>query len=104
MESLGKFEQFGGCYVSELLMPVLTEVESAFLKAIADPAFQSELQETLAKFGGRPTPITPMKNLSQDWGCDVVLKREDLMHGGSHKTNNVIGQGLLAKYLSLIHI
>lgn len=99
MESLGKFDKYGGCYVSELLIPVLTEVEAAFLKAKNDPAFLSELEETSSRFAGRPTPITEMKKLGNDWGCTVVLKREDLLHGGSHKTNNVVGQGLLAKYM-----
>lgn len=97
MKTLGKFGKFGGCYVSELLIPVLTEVETAFLKYKDDPAFQAELSAMSKEFAGRPTPITEMKNLSKDWGCTVVLKREDLLHGGAHKTNNVLGQALLAK-------
>jgi tryptophan synthase beta chain len=97
MKTLGKFGKFGGCYVSELLIPVLTEVEEAFLKYKDDPVFQAELSGLLKDFAGRPTPITEMKNLSKDWNCMVVLKREDLLHGGAHKTNNVLGQALLAK-------
>ncbi len=104
MKTLGKFgpstssgRAFGGCYVSELLIPVLTEVESAFLRYKDDPKFQGELNTMLREFAGRPTPITEMKNLSKEWGCTVVLKREDLLHGGAHKTNNVLGQALLAK-------
>lgn len=99
MKTLGKFGKFGGCYVSELLIPVLTEVEAAFLQYKDDPAFQKELHILSKEFAGRPTPITEMKNLSKDFGCTVVLKREDLLHGGAHKTNNVLGQGLLAKYM-----
>jgi len=97
MKTLGKFGKFGGCYVSELLIPVLTEVETAFLKYKDDPEFQTELSTMLQEFAGRPTPITEMKNLSREFGCTVVLKREDLLHGGAHKTNNVIGQALLAR-------
>ncbi len=97
MKTLGKFGKFGGCYVSELLIPVLTEVEAAFLKYKDDSEFQAELSIMQKEFAGRPTPITEMKNLSKEWGCTVVLKREDLLHGGAHKTNNVLGQALLAK-------
>lgn len=97
MKTLGKFGSFGGCYVSELLIPVLTEVEAAFLQYRDDPEFNAEFQQLLSEFAGRPTPITEMKTLSKEWGCTIVLKREDLLHGGAHKTNNVIGQALLAK-------
>lgn len=88
---------YGGCYVSELLIPVLSEVEAAFLAAKGDPAFQSEFHALLKDFAGRPTPITELQALSREFGCTLVLKREDLLHGGAHKTNNVIGQALLAQ-------
>ncbi len=97
MKTLGRFGKFGGCYVSELLIPVLAEVEQAFLQYKDEPDFQKELCTMLKEFAGRPTPITEMKNLSNAFGCRVVLKREDLLHGGAHKTNNVLGQALLAK-------
>lgn len=97
MKTLGQFGKFGGCYVSELLIPVLTEVEAAFLQYKDEPEFQEELRSMLKEFAGRPTPITEMKHLSKDFGCKIVLKREDLLHGGAHKTNNVLGQALLAK-------
>ncbi len=97
MKTLGKFGTFGGCYVSELLIPVLTEVEAAFLRHKDDPDFQAELSTLLREFAGRPTPITHMKNLSRECGCTVIVKREDLLHGGAHKTNNVLGQVLLAQ-------
>lgn len=97
MKSLGRFDQYGGCYVSELLIPVLTEVEEAFLRCKNDKEFNEEFMSLLKEFAGRPTPITEMKKLSAEWGCTLVLKREDLLHGGAHKTNNVIGQALLAK-------
>ena len=104
MKSLGNFgspstgsgQAFGGMYVSELLVPVLSEVEAAYLDAKNDPAFTKELKRLLSEFAGRPTPLTHAKNLSKAFGCTVLLKREDLLHGGAHKTNNVLGQGLLA--------
>lgn len=96
MKSLGQFGAFGGLYVSELLVPVLRDVESAYLDAKKDSAFTREFHRLLSQFAGRPTPLTHAKNLSTAWGCTVLLKREDLLHGGAHKTNNVLGQGLLA--------
>ncbi|MFH0851974.1 MAG: tryptophan synthase subunit beta, partial [Candidatus Peregrinibacteria bacterium] len=89
MKSLGRFDQYGGCYVSELLIPVLTEVEEAFLRCKDDRKFNEEFLSLLKEFAGRPTPITEMKKLGAEWGCTLVLKREDLLHGGAHKTNNV---------------
>lgn len=97
MKTLGMFGAFGGCYVSELLIPVLTRVEEAYLEAKEDRAFQKEFTRLLTDFAGRPTPLTHVENLSKKFGCTVLLKREDLLHGGAHKTNNVLGQGLLAK-------
>ncbi|MDA1209262.1 MAG: tryptophan synthase subunit beta [bacterium] len=97
MKNLGKFGMYGGCYVSELLIPVLSEVEAAFLQYKDDPEFLEEFHTLLKDFAGRPTPITELPTLSKELGCTVVLKREDLLHGGAHKTNNVIGQALLAQ-------
>lgn len=97
MKSLGLFGAFGGCYASELLIPVLERVEAAYLDAKNDPAFEQEFTRLLREFAGRPTPLTHAKTLSREWGCTVLLKREDLLHGGAHKTNNVLGQGLLAE-------
>lgn len=97
MKSLGMFGSFGGCYVSELLLPALEEVESAFLSAKDDPSFLAELQRLLSDFAGRPTPLTTLHRLSAEAGYRIVLKREDLLHGGAHKTNNVLGQALLAR-------
>lgn len=100
MKSLGTFGAYGGCYVSELLIPVLSEVEAAFLQCKEYKAFNEELTRMLTEFAGRPTPITEVPTLSKEVGCKVVLKREDLLHGGAHKTNNVIGQALLAKHMN----
>jgi tryptophan synthase beta chain len=97
MQSMGFFGQFGGIYVSELLMPALEELETAFLKFSQDEAFLAEFRNLLAHYAGRPTPLYEAKNLSKAWGGRIFLKREDLLHGGAHKTNNAVGQALLAK-------
>ncbi|MDD5055752.1 MAG: tryptophan synthase subunit beta, partial [Candidatus Peribacteraceae bacterium] len=82
------FGPFGGMYTSELLVPALEEVEAAYASSKNDPEFQKELSRLLRDFAGRPTPITHARNLSGEAGCTVLLKREDLLHGGAHKTNN----------------
>jgi tryptophan synthase beta chain len=89
----GRFGRFGGAYVPEILVPALEQLEAAFLDAHEDPAFVSELNDLLANYAGRPTPLTRCRNLPGN----IYLKREDLLHGGAHKTNQVLGQGLLAK-------
>jgi tryptophan synthase beta chain len=89
----GRFGRFGGCYVPEILVPALEQLEAAFLDAQDDPAFAAELNGLLANYAGRPTPLTRCRNLPGN----IYLKREDLLHGGAHKTNQVLGQGLLAK-------
>ena len=89
----GRFGRFGGAYVPEILVPALEQLEGAFLDAESDPAFAAELNELLANYAGRPTPLTRCRNLP----TNIYLKREDLLHGGAHKTNQVLGQGLLAK-------
>ncbi|HST37088.1 MAG TPA: tryptophan synthase subunit beta [Allosphingosinicella sp.] len=92
----GRFGAYGGAFVPEILMPALEELEAAFLAAQADEGFQAELAELLAKYAGRPTPLTRCRNLGAG-KARIYLKREDLLHGGAHKTNQVLGQALLAK-------
>jgi tryptophan synthase beta chain len=89
----GRFGRYGGCYVPEILVPALEQLEAAFLDAQADKAFAAELKDLLVNYAGRPTPLTRCRNLPGN----IYLKREDLLHGGAHKTNQVLGQGLLAK-------
>ena len=89
----GRFGRFGGCYVPEILVPALEQLEAAFLDSQQDPAFAAELNGLLANYAGRPTPLTRCRNLPGN----IYLKREDLLHGGAHKTNQVLGQGLLAR-------
>jgi tryptophan synthase beta chain len=93
----GRFGQFGGRFVPESLVPACIELEEAFRSAWADPAFHAELDGILRSYGGRPTPVTVCGRLSEELGVRVLLKREDLAHTGSHKLNNVVGQGLLAR-------
>ena len=98
------FGEFGGMYVPQILVPVLRELENAFVEAQADPAFRAELRELLTEFAGRPTPLTLAKNLTAGTRTKLYLKREDLLHGGAHKTNQVLGQALLAKRMGKTRI
>jgi tryptophan synthase beta chain len=93
----GRFGDFGGRFVPESLVPACLELEEAFTAAWADPAFHEELDGILRDYGGRPTPITECRRLSEQLEVRLLLKREDLAHTGSHKLNNVIGQALLAR-------
>jgi tryptophan synthase beta chain len=99
----GRFGAYGGAYVPEILMPALEELEAAFFAAQADPAFKAELDALLAKYAGRPTPLTRCRNLGSD-KARIYLKREDLLHGGAHKTNQVLGQALLARKMGKTRI
>jgi tryptophan synthase beta chain len=92
----GRFGRFGGVYVPEILVPALEQLEAAFLDAQHDSAFQTELDDLLTTYAGRPTPLTRCRNLGAG-RARIYLKREDLLHGGAHKTNQVLAQVLLAK-------
>ncbi len=93
----GRFGAYGGRYVPETLVPALDELEAAWLAR--GPAFQRELDELLARYAGRPTPLTRARNLPGVERVTVLLKREDLLHTGAHKLNNALGQVLLAKQM-----
>ena len=92
-----RFGPYGGQYVPETLMPALSELEAAWLTAIEDPGFRSELDGLLRDYVGRPSPLYLAARLSEAAGHPIYLKREDLNHTGAHKINNAIGQALLAK-------
>jgi len=97
-DKTGHFGQYGGKFVPEILVPALTELEDAYLKAKSDPAFQKELKDLLQDYSGRPTPLTFANQLTAKLGgAKIYLKREDLNHTGAHKINNTLGQILLAK-------
>ena len=97
------FGEFGGQYVPEQLLPVLDELERAYVEAVADPDFLAELDRLQREYLGRPTPVTECANLPLDGHgrgrARIFLKREDLAHGGAHKGNQVLAQALLAKRL-----
>lgn len=92
-----KFGDFGGMYVPELLIPALDQLEKAFLDAKDDPSFNEEFLSLLKDYAGRPTSLTLTRNLVSNPKVKLYLKREDLLHGGAHKTNQVLGQALLTK-------
>ena len=94
----GRFGAYGGRYVPETLMAALEELEQAYTVAQQDAAFQSELDDLLHHYCGRPTPLYFAKRLTEQMGgAKIYLKREDLLHTGAHKINNALGQGLLAR-------
>ncbi len=92
----GRFGAFGGRYLPESLVPACVELEAAFRAAWSDDTFRDRYAGLLRDYAGRPTPVTDCARLSELLGVRVLLKREDLTHTGSHKINNVLGQGLLA--------
>ncbi|MCA3735648.1 MAG: tryptophan synthase subunit beta [Phenylobacterium sp.] len=93
----GRFGDYGGRYVPETLMPLVHELEAAFRAAIADPAFQRQLDGYLKHYVGRPSPLYFAERLTRKFGgARVYLKREELNHTGAHKINNCMGQILLA--------
>jgi len=94
----GRFGRFGGRYVPETLMEALSDLEESYLRLRDDPSFRRELDYMLREYAGRPTPLYYAENLTRMvGGAKIYLKREDLLHGGAHKINNTLGQGLLAK-------
>jgi tryptophan synthase beta chain len=97
MRERGRYGNYGGQYVSETLMSALIELETAYEKMRKDREFFRELAALQKEYAGRETPLTFCPNASQELGCRIYLKREDLVHGGSHKLNNTLGQALLAK-------
>jgi tryptophan synthase beta chain len=94
----GKYGRYGGKYIPETLIPAITELEDAYVKIRNNPKFKRELNYYLQNYAGRPTPLYFATNLTNYvGGAKIYLKREDLLHGGAHKTNNCLGQCLLAK-------
>ena len=98
------FGRFGGQYIPEILVPALDQLEAAFVEARNDPAFKAELSNLLTTYAGRPTPLTLCRNLTKGTRTKLYLKREDLVHGGAHKTNQVLGQALLARRMGKTRI
>ena len=99
MTGKGRFGRYGGQYVAETLMSALVNLEDEYAAIQKDPEFVRELALYQTEYAGRPTPLTLCENASRELGCRIYLKREDLVHGGSHKLNNTLGQALLAKHM-----
>ena len=95
-DTVHRFGAFGGRYVPETLIPALDELDEAFDSATRDEQFVAELDRLLKEYVGRPSPLSTAPRFSEEVGCAVYLKREDLNHTGAHKINNALGQALLA--------
>ena len=101
----GHFGEYGGKFVAETLMGPLKELEQAYLEVLDDPDFQTEFDQDLAHYVGRPSPLYYARRLSDELqGARIYLKREDLNHTGAHKVNNTIGQALLARHMGKTRI
>lgn len=96
---IGAFGEYGGRYVPELLVPALEELDRARKDILRSREFKRALSDLLREWAGRPTPLLTTPAFSEACGLDVVMKREDLLHGGAHKTNNVAGQALMTKFM-----
>ncbi len=99
IDDKGYYGEFGGAFIPEMLYPNVEELQEKYLKIMAEPGFQSEFQQLLKDYVGRPSPLYFAKRLSEKYGFRIYLKREDLNHTGAHKINNTIGQILLAQRL-----
>lgn len=95
----GYFGSFGGAYIPEMLHQNVAELQAKYLEIIEEPVFQQEWRKLLKDYVGRPTPLYFAARLSQKYGTNIYLKREDLCHTGAHKVNNTVGQILLAERL-----
>lgn len=95
----GYYGKFGGAYIPEMLHPNVEELREKYLSIIYEPAFQERFAQLLRDYVGRPTPLFYAARLSEHFGTNIYLKREDLCHTGAHKVNNTIGQILLAQQL-----
>lgn len=105
MKYSGYYNQFGGAFIPEILIPTFDELEEAYLQAKADPNFWKEYVDLMSTYSCRATPITYADNLTRHFGgAQIFIKREDLNHTGAHKVNNVMGQGLLAKRMGKTRI
>jgi tryptophan synthase beta chain len=95
----GYYGQFGGAYIPEMLYPNVEELQNRYLDIIHSTDFQAEFQHLLRDYAGRATPLYKAERLSEKYGKNIYLKREDLLHTGAHKLNNTVGQILVAQRL-----
>ena len=99
VDSRGYYGSFGGAYIPEMLHPNIEELRQNYLSILGDPEFQRQFHQLLRDYAGRPTPLYRAGRLSERFGANIYLKREDLCHTGAHKINNTVGQILLARRL-----
>jgi len=99
VDAKGFYGEYGGAYIPEMLYPNIRELEANYMRIIQSEGFQSRFRQLLKDYAGRPTPLFRAERLSEHFGTQVFLKREDLNHTGAHKINNTIGQILIARHL-----
>lgn len=104
VDEYGYYGEFGGAFIPEMLYPNVEELRKNYLKITQEPEFQQQFQHLLKDYVGRPTPLFLAERLSEQYGAQIYLKREDLCHTGAHKINNTIGQILLARRLGKTRI
>ena len=100
----GFYGEFGGAYIPEILYGTVRNLQEQYLEIIETKEFQAEYHALLKDYVGRPSPLYYAKRMSEKYGCQLYLKREDLNHTGAHKINNTIGQILLAKKMGKTRI
>ena len=100
----GFYGRFGGAFIPEILHSNIENLKAAYARYAEDPEFIAEYEQLLADYVGRPTPLYYAKRLSEHYGTNIYLKREDLAHTGAHKINNAIGSVLLAKRMGKTRI
>lgn len=93
----GYYGQFGGAYIPEILHQSIADLREAYLRIMRSERFQSEFNQLLRDYVGRPSPLYFSRQLSEKYGARIYLKREDLNHTGAHKINNTVGQILIAR-------
>ena len=99
VDEQGYYGKFGGAYIPEMLYPNVEELRQEYLKIMESPSFKNDFDQLLRDYVGRPSPLYLAERLSERYGANIYLKREDLNHTGAHKINNTIGQILLAEHL-----
>ncbi|MBW7891993.1 MAG: pyridoxal-phosphate dependent enzyme, partial [Chitinophagaceae bacterium] len=100
----GYYGEYGGAFIPEMLYPNVEELKEQYIRIIYEEDFQREFRRLLKDYVGRPSPLYPAKRLSEQYGTNIFLKREDLNHTGAHKINNTVGQILLARKLGKTRI
>ena len=104
VDERGYYGEFGGAYVPEILYKVVEDLKEAYLPIIESDEFQKEYYQLLRDYVGRPSPLYYARRMSEKYGCQLYLKREDLNHTGAHKINNTVGQILMAKKMGKTRI